>query len=281
MDEQRSEPSGEPLFFLRYGISRTGNPDAPIVIEPSAELCRGGTLRPTVLAAAVDVVGVLFARQIAGSDPVFTTDLSLRAPARPAPKRIVARGELLRAGRGTIASEVVLEADGASFAYGQASFRRVASTERSQTPKELPRHVLPERLERVPLERPLAREAGIVLADAARGRVELPLRQALLSPQGVMQGGLVALVVEEAALALAESGGAGPHVVTELDVRYLASGREGPIVSSAHWVTDRESAMLRVALRDAGNGDRLTSVALARVAPASAHAEGARDRQKR
>ena len=42
-----------------------------------------------------------------------------------------------------------------------------------------------------------------------------------------MQGGLVALVAEEAALALAEAGGAGRCAVTELDLRYLAPGRDG------------------------------------------------------
>jgi acyl-coenzyme A thioesterase PaaI-like protein len=108
--------------------------------------------------------------------------------------------------------------------------------------------------------------AGVVVVDAGRGRVELPLGPASLSPQGVMQGALVALVVEEAALALAEHGDGGPHVVTELDLRYLAGGREGPITSSADWVSDRAGGTLRVVLRDAGRGGRITTAGLARVA---------------
>jgi len=228
-----------------------------------------------VLAAAVDMVGSLFAREIAGSDGLFTTDLSVRAPARPAPKRIVARGELLRAGRSAIASETLLEADGAPFACGQTSFRRVPRPDRSETPEDLARRVMPEVIDRLPLDRPLAVEAGIVVADASRGRVELPLREALLTPGGVMQGALVALVVEEAALALAGQADACAYVVTELDLRYLAGAREGPIVSSAVWVADRESAMVRVALRDAGNENRLTTAALARVARAAGPPEPA------
>jgi acyl-coenzyme A thioesterase PaaI-like protein len=266
--EERPDP---PPFFTRYGISRTDDPRAPLVIEPYAEVCRGGVLRPTVLAAAVDIVGSLFGREVAGSDHLFTTDLSVRAPARPAPRRIVTRGELLRAGRSVIASEVVLEADGVPFACGQTSFRRLPRAEGSVPREELARLVAPEVIERETLDRPLAHEAGVVVADASRGRVELPLCEALLTPGGVLQGALVALVVEEAALALAEHADAGLHVVTELDVRYLAPGREGPIVSSAHWVTDRESAMMRVALRDVGSGDRITTAALARVTPAPAH----------
>jgi acyl-coenzyme A thioesterase PaaI-like protein len=222
-------------------------------------------LRPTVLAAAVDMVGSLFAREIAGADAIFTPDLSVRAPALAAPTRLVAHGEILHAGRSTVTSEVRLESDAAPFAYGQTSFRRVPRPGPAPTPEELARLVLPEVIECVPLERPLAREAGIVVADASRGCVALPLRDALRTPGGVMQGALVALLVEEAALALAEHADAGPHVVTELDVRYLAAGREGPIRSSADWVNGREGAMIRIALRDAGHGDRITAAALARV----------------
>lgn len=264
-----------PPFFMRYGISRTGDAEAPLVIEPYPEVCRGGVLRPTVLAAAVDAVGSLFARDSAGADGVFTTDLSVRAPARALPKRIVARGELLRAGRSLISSEVVLQADGAPFACGQTTFQRVPRPDASPAPGAREPVRLPEVLDHFPLERPLAEEAGVVVADASRGRVELPLSAALLSPQGVMQGALVALVIEEAALALGEYGGAGPHFVTELDVRFLAAGRDGPIVSSASWVTDRDGEMIRIALRDAGRGDRITTAGLARVARADAQSPAA------
>lgn len=259
-----------PLFFLRYGISRTGDPAAPLLIQPYPEVCRGGVLRPTVLAAAVDIVGSLFARESAGRDAIFTIDLSVRAPVRTAPKRIVARGELLRAGRSLVTSGVVLEADAAPIGFGHTTFQRVARRASGAAPGEPDQVGLPEALEHYPLERPLAEEAGIVVADASRGRVELPLGPASLSPQGVMQGALVALVVEESALALAEDGGAAPHAVCELDVRYLAAGREGPIVSIAEWVTGREDRMIRVALHDAGHGNRITTAGLARVAEVAA-----------
>jgi acyl-coenzyme A thioesterase PaaI-like protein len=219
------------------------------------------------------MVGSLITREIAGDAPIFTTDLSVRAPAWPAPERLVVRGELLRAGSSAIASEVLLEADEAPFAYGQTSFRRLKRPV-SARPEEPQRRGLEEVIDLVPLERPLGSEAGIVVADSSRGRVELPLRNALLHGE-VVQGGVVALVVEEAAIALAEHGNAGPHVVTELDMRYLASGRHGPIVSSADWVAGREDAMLRVVLRDAGRENRITTVALARVAPVPSHGSAA------
>ena len=259
-----------PLFLLRYGISRTGDARAPFAIEPTPQTCHAGVLRPTVLAAAVDMVGSLFAREIAGRDTISTIDLSLRAPVTPVPKRIVARGALLRAGRNLIASETLFEADAAPIGYGQATFQRIPRPESGAQSEPVG---LPATLEPVPLDRPLAEEAGVVRTDAGRGRVELPLGPACLSPQGTMQGGLVALVVEEAALALAEHGGAGLHVVTELDLRYLAAGRRGPIVSQADWVAGREAGMIRVSVYDAGHGDRLTTAGLVRLAraPASEH----------
>lgn len=270
-NDTRPDP---PLFLLRYGISRTGDPEAPFTIAPSPHACHSGVLRPAVLAAAVDLVGSLFAREVAGRDRISTIDLSLRAPARPVPERIVARGALLRAGRSLVASETVLEADGAAFGYGQTTFHRTprpATDGGSAQPEPLG---LSASFAPVPLDRPIAEEAGLVRSDPSRGRVELPLGPACLSPGGTMQGGLVALVVEEAALALAEHGGAGPHVVTELDLRYLAAGRRGPIVSGADWVVGREAGLVRVRVYDAGQGDRITTAGLARVArapgPASA-----------
>jgi acyl-coenzyme A thioesterase PaaI-like protein len=260
-----SEPRTPP-FYTRYGIARTGDAARPLVIEPYAHVCHAGVLRATVIAAAVDIVGSLFAREIAGSDSLFTTDLSVRAPARSAPERVELCGRLLHAGRSVIASEALLEADGVPFAFGQTTFRRMPRPD--ARPGDVERLALPEHFERVSLERPLVAEVGPAIVDASRGRVELPLRDALRNPEGGMQGALVALLVEVAALARADHEASAVHVVTELDLRYLASGRVGPIVSSAAWVAGRVSEVLRVELVDRGRDDRLTTTALVRVAPA-------------
>jgi hypothetical protein len=57
-------------------------------------------------------------------------------------------------------------------------------------------------------------------------------------------------------------------VVTDIDVRYLAMGRVGPVHSRAAFVGPPELGSVRVELRDRGNGDRLMSAILARVTPA-------------
>ena len=252
-----------PPFFTRYGLSRTGDPDAPLAIEPYPEIVRGGTLLPTVIASAVDIVGSLHARELAGNDATFTTDLSIRAPARFVPGRVVARGEILRSGRTTITSGVRLEAEGRPFAYGESSFIRMPRRQEPREPVGMP-EVIPSH----PLERPLAEEVGVGVLDAAAGLVGVELRPALQNGEGVMQGALVALLAEVAAETLAEHHHGAARIVTELDVRYLAGARVGPIEAQAHWVGEPDAGMQRVALRDRGNGDKRTAVVLARTEPA-------------
>jgi acyl-coenzyme A thioesterase PaaI-like protein len=252
-----------PAFFTRYGLSRTGDPDAPLLLEPYPEICHRGVVRTAVIASAVDIAGSLFAREIAGGDATFTSDLSVRAPARFVPERVVARASLLRAGRNLITTAVVLEAGGAPWAYGQTSFTRVAR--RGGASDAPPSYAMPRVIERVPLERPLVEEVGIEVVDAARGHLEVELRDALRNPEGVMQGALVALLTEVAAETLADYCLGSPQVVSELDVRYLAMGRVGPIVSEAQWIGEPADGMLRVELRDRGHGDRITTAALLRV----------------
>lgn len=260
-----------PPFFTRYGLSRTGDSDVPLELEPYPEICRAGVVLPAVLASVVDIVGSLYAREIAGRDATFTTDLSVRAPARFVPERIRARGALLRSGRTMITTSVLLEASGEPFAYGETSFMRVPR----QEPDDDPARVLgmPEVIPRNPLSQPLVDEVGIEVVDAGRGQVEVELRDALRNPEGVMQGALVALLAEVAALTLAEHAHVVPQIVTELDVRYLAVAKAGPIQARADWVGAPADGMLRVLLRDLGNAERVTASVLLRAASTDA-AEG-------
>ncbi len=257
-----------PPFFTRYGLSRTGVFEAPLRLEPYAEICHRGVLRPAVIASAIDIVGGLNAREIAGDDSTFTTDLSVRAPADTVPDVILARGTLLRVGRRVITTCVILEADGETYAYGETSFMRVAQRREATGAKA--RLGMPEVIEQVPLERPLHEEVGIEIVDPARGEVRVELREPLRNPEGVMQGALVALLCEVAAETLADHSHGCPQVVREIDVRYLAMARVGPIVSLARWIGAPDAGMLRVELRDRGNEERITAATLLRTAPAPA-----------
>jgi len=154
-------------------------------------------------------------------------------------------------------------ASGQEFAYGQTGFLRVP---RRHGDPEQPHLHEPVGLEELPrIGRSLAEEVGVHVIDAARGHVEVEMRDALRNHAGALQGALAALVGEVAAEALSDAGGGAPRVVTDLDVRYLAMGREGPIWTRAAWIGVPGSGAIKVELRDRGNGDRLVTTVLARV----------------
>lgn len=273
----RGDP-GPPPFYTRYGIARTGVRDAPLALTPYPEVCRHGQLRATVVAAAIDLVGSLFTREVAGTDILFTTDLSLRMPARSCPAKLVAHGRVLRSGRSGSTTAVELrDAGGAGegaaaapngpvWAYGETSFARVPRAADSKVTAE--QLALPQVFASHPLARPLEEEVGVEVRDAARGEVELPLRGAVLNTEGTLQGALVALLVERAGEVLAESRLGGPQRVVALDLRYLTTARVGPVRSRAVFIGPPEDGWLRVELRDAGRDDRVTATALLAVAPA-------------
>lgn len=264
VSDRTTVPPATPPFFTRYGFSRTSERPNELTIDPYPEICVAGALRATVIASAIDLVGGFHTREIAGTDASFTSDLSLRIPRPGLPARLTTRGERLRAGRRLVSTSVTLECEGASYAFGTTTFSRM-----SRPPEETPDLAAlstPTTIARHPLERPLEEEVGIEIMQATEGFVRLPLRKALLNPEGVMQGALVALVVECAALALANSSAARAQVVTELDLRYLAAASVGPVESRTAWIGTPAERMLRVELCDTGRQKRLTTTALVRVA---------------
>lgn len=265
MPSPDSAPS-DPPFYTRYGFARTGDRNAPLTIDAYPEIGHAGALQATIIASAIDLVGGLHTREIAGVDATFTADLSLRIPRPAMPPRLLARGTLLRSGRRLVTTGVSIEAEGKAYAYGTTTFTRIPR-DPTQAP-DLASLSLPERIEQHPLDRPLIQEVGVETVEARSGHVRLPLRPALLNPEGIMQGALVALIVESAALALAEHAASSPQVVTEMDLRYLAAASQGPCEARAEWIGGTEGQMLRVELRDTGRADRLTTAALVRVTSA-------------
>ncbi|MEZ4280823.1 MAG: hypothetical protein R3F21_14585 [Myxococcota bacterium] len=253
-------------FYTRYGFARTGDREAPLTLEPYPYVCRHGALRAAIVAAAVDLVGSFFTREIAGTDFLFTTDLSVRMPCAEVPEALLARGRVLRSGRTGVTSGVELCAGDTLWAYGETSFaRQPRAADSTVTASDL---ALPSVFERHPLERPLEEEVGVEIVDAACGEVELALRPAVLNRGVTLQGALVALLVECAAERLAEHTLGAPQRIAELDLRYLSTAKVGPVRSRARFVGDPSAGMIRAELRDAGRDDRLTATALLRTLPA-------------
>ena len=100
------------------------------------------------------------------------------------------------------------------------------------------------------------------------GAVEITLRPDLLNATQSLQGGLVALLGEVAAQNAATSAAGHPHVVDSLEVHYLAAARVGPFRGTGRVLAvDRNSAVVRVEVRDPGRDDRVVSVLMATTRP--------------
>jgi len=267
-----SDPALHAPFYTRYGLARTGERDTPLTLVPYPPICRHGVLRAAIVAAAIDLVGSFFTREVAGTGIISTTDLSLRMPRSDTPALLRTRGRVLRRGRTGVTTGVELLAGGEGddacelWAYGETTFvRQSRAADTNVSPADL---ALPRVFESHPLARPLEDEVGVMVLAADLGEVELVLRPQVLNLVGTLQGALVALLVERAGECLAESRLGTPQRIAELDLRYLATAKVGPVRSRAAFIGDPGVGMLRVELRDTGREDRLTATALLRVAPA-------------
>jgi acyl-coenzyme A thioesterase PaaI-like protein len=126
-----------------------------------------------------------------------------------------------------------------------------------------PDHVAPEGFEvaskgpRQHLASPFADRAGVV--HVAPGVAEVPRRLETMNATGSIQGGLVALAIEEAVLAAEPA-----SVLTSLTLRYLRPYRQGP----ARATVELRDGLAMAEITDAGAG-KLASTATARYEPAA------------
>jgi acyl-coenzyme A thioesterase PaaI-like protein len=254
-------------IHARIGIGGTVADDRlqSVHLDPYPQLCANGVVRISVWVLMADIIGGWQAERSAGTDWTFTTDLSVRAPVLRVPERVVGTSTTLRAGKGNVAAEAFMHDEtGALFAYSHVGFIRMPRRA-SDPPKPDMASSARNWGERELLTSLLAEAAGAEIVDPVIGHIEVALEDRLRNPAGAMQGAMVALVGELAAEELAAHHLGGPFVVTEIDVRYLAMGRIGPVYSRADFVGPPSGRTVRVELRDRGNDDRLISAILARV----------------
>ena len=101
---------------------------------------------------------------------------------------------------------------------------------------------------------PLAQRAGCERREP--GVAVLPRSDDGLNSSNTVNGGLIALAAEEAALSLAPGGA----TLSSLSLRYLRPVRVGPAVATAQ----TRSGLGQIEVRDAGNENRLSVLATAR-----------------
>jgi acyl-coenzyme A thioesterase PaaI-like protein len=103
---------------------------------------------------------------------------------------------------------------------------------------------------------------SVPLAERAKcqrdqpGTAVLPRSEDGLNSANTVNGGLIALVTEEAVLSLAPG-----RSLSSLDLHYLHALRVGPAVA----VAEVRDGLGQVEVRDAGNGNRLSVMAFARI----------------
>jgi acyl-coenzyme A thioesterase PaaI-like protein len=250
------------------------------VLEIVPELCPPGTdqARTAVLATIADMAAGSVASTATLPRVCMTLDLSLRQ-LRPAVGSVRLDARILKSGRTTTVVETVFRDGNHSSSSSGGGGDVVALSWATFVASPRPEDVL----ELPPLSFTAPRQSQLTsrLEDqvgcrlVGPGVAEIDRVPYVMNPAGTVQGGIVALLAELAAESVAAESLAPDHVVTELDVRYLSATRVGPARATAAIVA---GDVMRVEVRDPGNQDRLTAVALARVGPSDRQARPATDR---
>jgi acyl-coenzyme A thioesterase PaaI-like protein len=246
--------AGHILTDLGFVVGRSGDDvhgSAPVV--PEMWVPGTTSLRTSILATWVDhVSGLVAIGALAPRVPV-TLELDVHVYEQaPAGGTVHAVSRLVKAGRSVVVCGVDLtDHDGRPVAIGTASFMAAPDPG-----LELPRHIS---LEAMPvtqgrLRRPFAERAGCRRREP--GVAVLPRSEDGLNAAGTVNGGLIALAVEEAALSLTPGA-----TLSSMALRYLRPVRSGPAVATA----EVRAGLGRVEVRDAGGDDRPAVTATTRA----------------
>jgi uncharacterized protein (TIGR00369 family) len=241
------------------GVSRAWLPIVP-------ELCGDdGAVRAGALTTLVDVVGGGLAAATAQPNWIATADLTLHLSAVATGGMVEARARVLRAGRTTVVLEVDLHNDARVIGIATMSFsvlpRRDVNPDITAT---RPVGLSTMAFDGSALAGPLSELVGIEIVDAARGVVELPVRDWAKNSMGALQGGIVGAVVEASAEAALRHDTGQPLVVTDLQLTYLAFGKVGPLRTHADVLeASVDHAVARVEMFDAGAESRQMTLARA------------------
>lgn len=226
----------------------------PFMLVPGTQ-----ALRTSVLAAWSDWIAGISVGLLIGPRVPVTLDLSIDTY-RPAVgvTGVHGVGRILKAGRSVLVVAVDFsDQDGVPLAASTVSF--MPSPDASL--------VLPSMEEGIkfhdgrrypPMVMPYADRANC--RRTSTGVAELPRSEDGLNASNTINGGLSALVAEEAVLS------ANPGAtLSQLAIRYLRAARVGPIIATS----TQHGDVARVEIRDAGSDDRLTVSGVARVRPPS------------
>lgn len=249
----RRGPARDMLAELGLATRRAGDGlHGTASVTPEMHVPGTARLRTSILAAWADTLTGLLATQVTAPRVPVTLELDVQLY-RPAPASGTVDGiaAAVKVGRSVfVASVRFTTACAEPLAVAHASFMTAPDPGITLPPAfdvELPRA-------RKRLARPFAERAGC--ERRGPGLAVLPRSEDGLNVSGTVNGGLIALVAEEAALSLAPG-----SALCSLGLRYLQPARTGPVVAAA----EMRDGLAQVEVRDSGNGDRLTGIATART----------------
>jgi acyl-coenzyme A thioesterase PaaI-like protein len=250
-----TEPERHVLSQVGWNVRLVGDEmhgEAPVLRELLVP--DSANLRVAMLACWADhLIGLLAVRVMTPRVPVtLDLDVNLYRPS-PGSGRVQGRARLVKTGR-TVLSAVVEFADDAGEVFAEGSGSFMAAGDPSV---RLPPVVSFEMPPRAPsLTVPIAQRIGC--EHRGPGCVALPRREEGLNASNTINGGLLAIVIEEALLSIADG-----RTLSSLGLRYLRPARLGPAIASARV---REGLGM-VEVHDAGSEGRLAMLASARLFP--------------
>lgn len=229
-----------------------------------------GGLRAGIWAALADLVGGAVAARTVRPDWIATSDMAVHlfSPVYDGELHVATR--LLRHGKRAAIIEV-------NFFAGEQKQRRVGlatlgfsilkargeiqrMTEQAEAPRTEFGHA------QRPLTQDILDRLGVEILDPGRGQIRLEPTAYNCNTLGTVQGGVLALLADEAGQSLGRRVGEANWVTRDMTLHYLALGRTGPLETEAEILSQsEESALVRVEILDRGEANRLILAATLRV----------------
>ena len=231
MEELQEIDQGPEGVFAEFGLVITPEGDelaGRAAVVPGMNLPGTDILRMSVLVTWADTIfGLIAMRTIAPRIPVtLEMDIHVFAPIRGA-SEVLLRGRLVKAGKSVMIFSLDFhDAKGVHVGFGHSVFMAAPDPELTVPPgdwaiKRFDRQRGPL------LQQPLAQRVGCEVKEP--GRAVLPRARDIRNQTGAINGGILTVPIEDAALSRAAPGDS----ISSLIIRYLRPVRRGPAVARA------------------------------------------------
>ena len=201
--------------------------------------------------------------------PRVPTTLSLEVQVleqQPAPAEVVGHSRLVKVGRSVVVVHVdFTDGSGKRIAIGSASFMAVPDP--TVLMPEEHRDIAARSFSATRLTVPFAQRAGC--RRESPGVAVLPRKEDGLNSSQTVNGGLIALAIEEAVLSAVPGADPdrSPSTLASMSMHYLRPVRRGPAVATADVTYAAGGGVGTVEVRDAGGEHRLAVHAVTRLFP--------------